>query len=230
MWNADGSAGEMCGNGIRCVAKFLYERRKLQQDVLHIATDGGIRRLELIVQHRQVQQVRVNMGRPVLQAEMIPTTLPGAPPLNVMLPIIDSPIAGMNQIAVNAISMGNPHCVAFVEDLSDQLVHGVGPLIEHHPAFPNRVNAEFVQLVSPQKFNMRVWERGSGETEACGSGACAALVAGVLTGRTEPTATCHLPGGELQLEWRDRKDVYMTGPAVEVFSGEWPMEDLEDRE
>jgi diaminopimelate epimerase len=217
MWNADGSPGEMCGNGIRCVAKYLYEHRQIQRDVLNIATDNGIRRLELSITDGRVTRVRVNMGRPILEAVRIPTTLAGNPPLEIALPLEE-----WGELIVSAISMGNPHCVTFVEKLNDELVLGLGPQIEIHPAFPNRVNVEFVQVLSPTEVRMRVWERGTGETQACGSGACAAHVAGVLTGRIERTAICHLPGGDLQLQWLAEDDVYMTGPAVEVFSGQWP--------
>jgi diaminopimelate epimerase len=222
MWNADGSSGEMCGNGIRCVAKYLYEHGRTQRDVLHIATDNGVRRLEVSASDGRVTQVRVNMGRPILEASKIPTTLEGNPPLDVVLPLDGRAAAASGELAVTAISMGNPHCVTFVEELSDEMVLSLGPQIENHPAFPNRVNVEFVQVLSPTEVRMRVWERGTGETQACGSGACAAHVAGVLTGRIERTAVCHLPGGDLKLQWLAEEDVYMTGPAIEVFSGEWP--------
>jgi diaminopimelate epimerase len=164
--------------------------------------------------------VRVNMGPPVLKAADIPTRLPGDPPVNVPLDV-----AG-RELKVTCVSMGNPHCVTFVDEITDDLVLRVGPQIERHPAFPNRVNAEFIQIVSPTETIMRVWERGSGETQACGTGACAAAVAGVLAGVTERRVLVHLPGGDLELEWPasadNSGDVYMTGPAVEVFEGVWP--------
>ena len=155
------------------------------------------------------------MGAPILESARIPTTLPGDPPTNAKLDV-----AGMS-IDVTCVSMGNPHCVTFVDEVNDDWVLRVGPQIERHPAFPRRVNAEFIQVVSRDEFIMRVWERGSGETLACGTGACASAVAGVLTGRTNRTVTAHLRGGDLKLEWSASGDVFMTGPATEVFSGEW---------
>ena len=163
----------------------------------------------------KVDRVTVNMGKPILDAERIPTTLPGNPPLNVPLEV-----AG-RAINVSCISMGNPHCVTFVDEVNDDWVLNVGPQIERHPAFPRRVNAEFIQVVSPSEFIMRVWERGSGETLACGTGACASAVAAALTGRTGRSVTAHLRGGDLFLEWSAEGDVFMTGPAAEVFSGDW---------
>jgi diaminopimelate epimerase len=157
------------------------------------------------------------MGEPILEAVKIPTTLIGNPPLDVPLALDGF------ELCVTCVSMGNPHCVAFVDDINDRLVHGVGPQVEHHPAFPRRTNAEFVRVTRPDEITLRVWERGSGETLACGTGACATVVAGVLTGRTQRHLTAHLPGGDLQLHWSEADNhVYMTGPAVEVFSGEWP--------
>jgi diaminopimelate epimerase len=156
------------------------------------------------------------MGTPILESTKIPTTLPGDPPIRQTLS------AGGREFAVTCVSMGNPHCVTFVEQLNDDWVLRVGPEVERHPAFPRRVNAEFIQIVSPREFHMRVWERGSGETQACGTGACASAVAGVLAGLTERRVLAHLPGGDLELEWAESGEVYLTGPAVEVFSGDWP--------
>lgn len=155
------------------------------------------------------------MGQPILDAATIPTLLPGNPPANVPLEV-----AGQT-INVTCVSMGNPHCVTFVDEVNDDWVLRVGPQIERHPAFPRRVNAEFIQVVSRSEFIMRVWERGSGETMACGTGACAAAVAAAITGRTDRTVTAHLRGGDLKLEWSPSGDVFMTGPAAEVFSGDW---------
>lgn len=215
MFNADGSEAEMCGNGIRCVAKYVYEYGIASEEDLAIETACGVQKLKLFVNNGKVERVRVNMGPPILQAADIPTTLSGDPPVNVPLDV------NGRKLFVTAVSIGNPHCVTFVDELSDDLVLQLGPLIEHHPAFPNRVNAEFVQILSPTEVSMRVWERGSGETLACGTGACAVVVAGVLTGRTERNLLCKLPGGALELEWSDSGDIFLTGPAVEVFSGEW---------
>lgn len=232
MWNADGSSGEMCGNGIRCVAKYLYDRGIVRRDEMRIETAVGLRTLQLTVVDGVAERVRVNMGCPILSAADIPTTLPGDPPIDAEL-MLDAPaiapLAGgsrernLQRLQVTCVSMGNPHCVTFVDDLCDDWVLKIGPALESHPAFPHRVNAEFVHVVSPGEIQMRVWERGSGETQACGSGASAALVAGVLTGRTQRSIICHLPGGDLELEWADSDEVTMTGPAVEVFSGDWPL-------
>lgn len=216
MFNADGSESEMCGNAIRCVAKYVYDHGIVPRRELKIETGRGILTMQLTTGGRgTVEQVTVNMGAPILDAERIPTTLPGNPPLDVPLDV-----AGRS-ISVSCISMGNPHCVTFVPELNDDWVLRVGPEIERHPAFPRRVNAEFIQVVSPTEFRMRVWERGSGETLACGTGACASAVAGALTGRTLRTVTARLRGGDLILEWSDSGDVFMTGPATEVFSGDW---------
>lgn len=215
MFNADGSESEMCGNGIRCVAKYVYDHEIARKEELRIETGRGILTLQVFPVEGRVERVRVNMGEPILNGPDIPTTLPGNPPLEVPLTV------GGRQLQVTCVSMGNPHCVTFVDELNDEWVHGIGPQIERHPAFPRRVNAEFIQVVSPSEIIMRVWERGSGETQACGTGACASAVAGALTGRTERTVLCHLPGGDLTLEWADSNEVFMTGPATEVFTGTW---------
>jgi diaminopimelate epimerase len=217
MFNADGSEAEMCGNGVRCVAKFVYDHGIARKERLTIETGRGVLSLDLRVARGAVEGVRVNMGPPVLSAALIPTTLTGDPPLEQELQ------AAGRRFKVTCVSMGNPHCVTYVDALDDEWVHQVGPAVERHPAFPKRVNAEFVQIVSPQEVMVRVWERGSGETLACGTGACAVAVAGVLTGKTGNRLLARLPGGALELEWDGRGDVFMTGPAVEVFSGDWPL-------
>lgn len=219
MYNADGSESEMCGNGIRCVAKFVYDRGLVRKSPLTIETGRGVLTLELQLSGGTVRQVRVDMGEPILQAECIPTTLTGNPPLETAL------LIGEETLPVTCVSMGNPHCIAFVDEITDAHVLGLGPKIERHAAFPRRVNVEFVRVNRPDDVTMRVWERGSGETLACGTGACAVAVAGHLTGRTQRRLTVHLLGGDLQLYWSEVDNrVYMTGPAVEVFSGEWPSE------
>lgn len=217
MFNADGSESEMCGNGVRCVAKYVYDHGISRKDRLQIETGRGVLVLDLEISRGVVERVRVNMGAPILEGSKIPTTLPGDPPIRQKIS------AGGREFEVTCVSMGNPHCVTFVDTLSDDWVLRIGPEVERHPAFPRRVNAEFIQVVSPREFKMRVWERGSGETQACGTGACASAVAGVLTGLTERRVLAHLPGGDLELEWSDTGEVYLTGPAVEVFSGEWPL-------
>ncbi|MHB1426661.1 MAG: diaminopimelate epimerase [Gemmataceae bacterium] len=217
MYNADGSEAEMCGNGVRCVAKFIYDHGLVRKSPLTIETGRGVLTLELEIAGGMVRQVRVDMGEPILRAERIPTTLVGDPPLEAVLEV-----AGQT-LPVACVSMGNPHCITFVDDITDTLVLGLGPRMERHPAFPRRVNVEFVRVNRPDDVTMRVWERGSGETLACGTGACAVAVAGHLSGRTQRRITVHLPGGDLQLEWSESDNrVYMTGPAVEVFRGEWP--------
>ncbi|MEW4489997.1 diaminopimelate epimerase [Thalassoglobus sp. JC818] len=218
MFNADGSESEMCGNGIRCVAKYAYDHGIAPREEMKILTGNGVLTVQLTIENQKATQVRVNMGQPILEASKIPTKLEGAPPLRQPLRV------GGKTLEVTCVSMGNPHCITFVDEITDEWVHGVGPHIEIHPAFPNRVNAEFIQIVSPSEMIMRVWERGSGETQACGTGACASAVAAVLNGLTERTVLCHLPGGDLTLEWAESGDVYMTGPATEVFSGDWPLE------
>src|SRR5262249_11779753 len=167
----------------------------------------GVLTLDLEVQGDRVRQVRVDMGEPILEAARLPTKLPGNPPTNVLLTLPDT------TLTVTCVSMGNPHCVAFVDAVTDALVLGIGPRVEKHEAFPRRTNVEFVQVRSPDEVVMRVWERGSGETLACGTGACAVAVAGVLTGRTRRRVTVHLSGGDLQLYWSETNNrVYMTGP------------------
>jgi diaminopimelate epimerase len=222
MYNADGSYSEMCGNGIRCVAKYVYDHGICRQEHLRVESGGTVLSLDLRLQKGLVERVRVDMGEPILRPELIPTTLrspagPGEPAVDV--PLI---VAG-RELRVTAVSMGNPHCVVFVDTPTDDLVLGVGPKAEIDPHFPNRVNVEFAQVLSATEVRQRTWERGSGETLACGTGACAVCVAGVLTGRSGRNVKIHLPGGDLAIEWSEADNhVYMTGPAVEVFQGEWP--------
>jgi diaminopimelate epimerase len=217
MYNADGSESEMCGNGLRCVAKYVYDHGIKRADALRIQTGRGILAVDLEVKAGKVDRVRVNMGEPILEGAKIPTKLAGNPPLDVPL-AVDG-----HTLQVTCVSMGNPHCVTYVERASDELVLGLGPKIERAAAFPARVNVEFIEVLSPTEVRQRTWERGSGETLACGTGASAVCVAGVLTGRTERRIVNHLRGGDLELEWREVDNcVYMTGPATEVFTGEWP--------
>lgn len=224
MFNADGSEAEMCGNGVRCVAKFVYDHGLARKDQLVIETGRGPLALELETKGGVMTRARVNMKAPVLRAADIPTTLPGDPPINVPLE------AGGKFLSVTAVSMGNPHCITYVDDLNDDWVLRIGPLVERHPAFPKRVNAEFVQVLARDRVTLRVWERGSGETLACGTGACAVCVAGVLTDRTARRIIAELPGGDLELEWSEPDNVvWMTGPAEEVFSGDWPDDRPEHR-
>lgn len=215
MFNADGSEAEMCGNAIRCVGKYLFDHGLTDKRRLAIETGRGVLALDLEVVDGLVARARVDMGEPILSSVEIPTTLPGDPPVNATLDL------GDRSLTVTCISMGNPHCVTFVDELSDEWVHQVGPRVETSPAFPRRINAEFIEMISPDEVRMRVWERGSGETLACGTGAAAVCVAGVLAGKTNRKITVHLLGGDLDLEWAADNHVYKTGPATEVFSGEW---------
>ncbi|AMV37050.1 diaminopimelate epimerase [Planctomyces sp. SH-PL62] len=218
MFNSDGSEGEMCGNGVRCVAKFIHDHGIAARPRVTVETGRGVLTLDLTVEAGEARLVRVDMGAPILRAEEIPTNLPGDPVIDVPLEI------GGKDFLLTAVSMGNPHAVLFVDDVAAFPLEALGPLIERHPAFPKRVNVHVVEVVSPSEVRMRTWERGSGVTLACGTGACAVCVAGVLTGRTGGRILAHLPGGDLELEWPDRDaSVFMTGPATEVFSGTWPQ-------
>jgi diaminopimelate epimerase len=219
MFNADGSESEMCGNGVRCVAKYIHDHAIARKGRVTVETGRGVLTLDVATEAEggKAARVRVDMGAPILQGSDIPTKLPGDPPIDVPLK------AGDRTLAVTAVSMGNPHAVVYVDDVAGFPVEAVGPLVEHHPGFPRRVNAHFVEVIAPGEVRMRTWERGSGITLACGTGACAVCVAGVLTGRTGRDLLAHLPGGDLRLEWpSDDAAVFMTGPATEVFTGEWP--------
>ena len=218
MFNADGSESEMCGNGIRCLAKYAYEHGICRREALRVETGCGVLSLELRVQGDEVLDVRVDMGIPRLQPNEIPTTLTGEQI------VLESFSIGEHSLAVTCVSMGNPHAVIFVEDASDELVLGVGPLIETDPRFPQRINVEFVEVISATEVRQRTWERGSGETWACGTGASAVCVAGVLTGKTQRQIKVHLIGGDLELCWDESSNhVFMTGAATEVFSGDWTI-------
>lgn len=220
MFNADGSESEMCGNGLRCVAKYVYDHAICRKPNLKLETGAGVLAVDLKMVNDKVEQVTVDMGEPILQASKIPTTLGGDPHAE---PVVNIPleIDGQNLMAT-CVSMGNPHCIIFVEKATDELVLQVGPKIETDPRFPARINVEFVEIISPTEVRQRTWERGSGETLACGTGASAVCVAGVLTGKTNRKITNHLLGGTLVLQWKESDNhVMMTGPATEVFSGVW---------
>lgn len=215
MYNADGSRGEMCGNGIRCVAKYVYDYGLTDQTHISVETLGGIKYLDLTVEEGRVRQVRVDMGRPMLCPAEIPVIANGES-------VIDMPIeVDGTEYRMTAVGMGNPHTVVFMEDVDELEIERIGPKFEHHPCFPNRVNTEFVKVLDQNTVKMRVWERGSGETLACGTGACAVAVACILNGLTENEVTVQLLGGDLLIEWdREADKVYMTGPAEVVFDGE----------
>ena len=222
MFNADGSESEMCGNGLRCVAKYVYDHGIATKPRLAIETGRGVLTVDVEAANGKAQKLRVNMGEPILDPASVPTTYTGERAINVPLS------AGGKKFEITAVSMGNPHAILYVGDEffrsgQDDLVAMFGPKIEHAPEFPRRINAHFVKVISPNEVTMRTWERGSGITLACGTGACAVCVAGVLTGHTGRKLLAHLPGGDLELEWSESDNsVYMTGPATEVFTGEWP--------
>jgi diaminopimelate epimerase len=236
MFNADGSESEMCGNGVRCVAKYVYDHNIARRPRLTIETGNGVLALDLEVADGRVHQVRVDMGEPILDPARIPVDLPpqlrgaaGAERI-VNLPFDSSAPMGPSgwtdacglDPRMTCVSMGNPHVVLYCRSVAAVPLEIVGPAWEHQPIFPKRVNVHFVEVKSPTEVTMRTWERGSGITLACGTGASAVCVAGVLSERTDRRILAHLPGGDLELEWRATDNhVYMTGPAVEVFHGEW---------
>ena len=216
MFNSDGSESEMCGNGIRCVAKYAYDHGIVAKKEITAETGAGILTLQLVTNDRnKVDKVRVNMGKPRLTRAEIPMTgEPGAQVVGEPLNILHT------TFRITCVSMGNPHCVIFVDDVESFQVEKYGPLIENHEIFPRRTNVEFVQVISPGEVRQRTWERGAGETLACGTGASAVCVAGALNGVTGKKILNHLSGGDLELEWAEDGHLYMTGPATEVFSGE----------
>ena len=217
MFNADGSESEMCGNGIRCVAKLVHDHGICRRDNLKIETGAGILSLDLQIKGGLAELITVDMGEPITAPDRVPTTLSTSP-------VIDLPVdfAGKS-LNVTCVSMGNPHCVTFVPKATDELVLGLGPKIENDARFPRRTNVEFIEVISRTELRQRTWERGSGETWACGTGASAVCVSGVLTGRAEREVLIHLLGGDLRLRWDEATNhVFLTGGAVEVFAGEWP--------
>lgn len=215
MYNADGSEGAMCGNGIRCVAKYVYDYGLTEKTTITVDTKAGIKQLELNVENGKVATVKVDMGAPAIKAEQIPV-------ISKEDTVIAKPIeiAG-TEYEMTCVSMGNPHAIVFVEDTEQVEIEQIGPLFEHNEIFPDRVNTEFIQVIDRNTINMRVWERGAGETWACGTGACASVVACVLNNKTEDEVLVHLRGGDLKIKYdRDKETVFMTGPATVVFDGE----------
>lgn len=221
MYNADGSRGEMCGNGLRCVAKYLVDRGHVRscggEARLRVQTDRGVVDACVSGSNDRSSAVRVSMGRPILDPREVPVAVDG--PHCVCAPI---EVEG-RRLTMTCVSMGNPHAVFLVDDLGVFDLPRLGPLIERHRLFPRRVNVHAVRVASRREVHMQTWERGAGLTQACGSGACAVVVAGVLEGRLDRSVRVHLPGGELEIEWpADEAGVVMSGPAEEVFTGEWP--------
>lgn len=218
MYNADGSRSEMCGNGIRCVAKFVYDKGLTDQTSISIESAGSIKYLDLTLSEGMVSSVKVNMGAPVLKSNDIPVISDNK---EIIGELID--IAG-KEYKMTCVSMGNPHAVIFVDDIVNLDIEKLGPLFENHIRFPNRINTEFVKVIDRQTIEMRVWERGTGETLACGTGACASVAACILNGLTAEEVTVKLLGGELTIFWdKDKNLIYMSGPAVTVFEGEIPV-------
>lgn len=214
MYNADGSRGEMCGNGIRCVAKYVYDYGLTDKTQISVETLGGIKYLDLTVEDGKVSLVKVDMGKPELEADLIPI-------ISEREQVIDEPIeVDGKEYHMTGVSMGNPHAVIYVDDVKGLDLEKIGPKFENHERFPKRINTEFVHCIDRQTVEMRVWERGSGETLACGTGACGVAVSSILNNLTDTQVTVKLLGGDLQIEWDREKDrVFMTGPATVVFDG-----------
>ncbi len=215
MYNGDGSQGEMCGNGIRCVAKYVYDKGLTDQEAFDIISAGQVKHILLQTKDGKAVSARVNMGQPELTAEKIPVR-------SEKECVVDEEITVQGEIYhMTCVSMGNPHAVVFVEDVQNLQIENVGPYFERHERFPKRINTEFVHVNSRDSIDMRVWERGAGETLACGTGCCASVAACVLNGLTDRKVTVHVPGGAILIEWDQQDDsMYMTGPAVTVFEGE----------
>ena len=215
MFNADGSEGEMCGNAIRCIGKYVYDNNYIENTDICIKTQAGNRHLNLILgDDGFVANVRVEMGEPILNGRDIPVALDKNQIINESIQILE------HQFKITCVSMGNPHCVIFVDEIIDEHILKLGPELECHPLFPNRMNIEFATIQDSDSISMRVWERGSGETMACGTGAAAVGIAAMLNNYTSRNVTVHLKGGDLQIEWAENNHVYMTGPAVIVFKGQ----------
>ena len=216
IYNADGSEAEMCGNGIRCVAKYVYDHELTSQTTITVETGAGIKTLDLLVENGKVTQVTVDMGEPILAPEEIPVVAEGTR-------VVDEPIlVDGKEWRMTCVSMGNPHDIIFMdEDVRTLDLEKIGPDFENHAAFPKRINTEFVNVIDETHLRMRVWERGSGETLACGTGTCATVVAAILNGLTKDEVSVELLGGTLHIKWdREKNLVYMTGPATVVYSGE----------
>jgi diaminopimelate epimerase len=216
IFNADGSEAEMCGNASRCIAKYVFDNGMTDKTSITLETLSGQKKLDLHIENGIVRTVRVDMGEPILLPRLIPVNIDEQR-------IVNFPIAlDGKKVNITALSMGNPHVVIFVDNVDEIDLPKIGQKVEHHPLFPKRTNTEFVQVISPNQLKMRVWERGSGETLACGTGACASTVAAVLTGQAERNITMELAGGTLFIEWSETDNhVYMTGPATTVFEGNY---------
>lgn len=216
IYNADGSEAEMCGNGIRCVAKYVYDHHLTDKREITVETGAGIKTLQMTVENGKVAKVRVDMGQPILKPELIPVQAKGEQVVNELI------TAAGKEWHMTCVSMGNPHAVVFVDQVEDFDLETYGPAFENHERFPKRTNTEFVQVISRKEASMRVWERGSAETFACGTGTCASVMACILNGLTDNQVLVHLRGGDLEIEYDPESNhIFMTGPATEVFHGEW---------
>ncbi len=224
IFNADGGEAEMCGNGIRCVARYAYGHGLVSRKRMTVETRAGIKTLDIKTDGSKVNGIRVNMGAPGLLRKQIPMKSINKDAAGGNTRVIDEPfdVDGGKKFRITCVSMGNPHCVIFLDRLKGFPVEKYGPFIERHRAFPERVNVHFVEVLGKGEVRVKTWERGSGQTLACGTGAAAVCVAGVLNKKTSRKILTHLPGGDLTLEWSRGGDVFMTGPAEEVFTGEWP--------
>lgn len=216
IFNADGTEAEQCGNAVRCVGKYVYDKGLTDKEEVTLETQAGLQTLTFLIENDTVSQVTVDMGEPILQGTQIPTTVDREQ-------VVEHPVeVDGASYKFTAVSMGNPHAVIFTDSLQSIDLHQTGPKIETHPLFPRKTNVEFVERHSAEEVTMHVWERGCGETLACGTGACSVAVAGALTGRTGRDVLVHLKGGDLRIEWKETDNrVYMTGPAVIVYEGTW---------
>lgn len=217
VFNSDGSEAEMCGNGIRCFARYIYEKKILSKKSISVETPAGIIKPQIVDNPEDPDDllIRVDMGKPALRRNEIPMTGEDTPR------VLDEKIeVNGDEFFISAVSMGNPHCIIFVDEITDHLIRHISPLIENHPVFPRKTNVEFARFIEPRHVKVRVWERGAGETLACGTGACAVVIAGIMKKMLDNKVKVSLPGGDLLIEWDKTGNIYMTGPAVEVFSGE----------
>ncbi len=214
IFKPDGSEAEMCGNAIRCLGKYVWERKLIQEEAVAFETGAGVKEVLLHIEEGSVQSVRVKMGQPVMESDRVPLEGPRRKAVNEPIKV------GDRKFEFTAVSMGNPHCVIFLDAVEAFPWKTWGAELENHSLFPRRTNVEFVEVLGPGEIRVKVWERGAGPTLACGTGACAATVAGVVTGRLREKVAVHLPGGTLQIHWEDRGTVFMDGPAEEVFHGE----------
>ena len=223
MYNADGSRGEMCGNGIRCVAKYVYDHSMTDKRRIAVETLAGVKYIDLEVENGKVKKAEVDMGEPILDPSQIPVLAEENPPVNIPIEV-EGTVYHMT-----CVSMGNPHAVVFLPEVASLDLTKIGPVFESHPRFPNRVNTEFIRVIDRKTLEMRVWERGSGETLACGTGACAAAVAAILNDLADREVTIHLLGGDLDIRWdAETNHVFMKGPATTVFDGEIDTSHIDD--